>query len=266
MENVNKTLYIPLYGKAFVSKKGIILDDKKAEWIWEQEKFPLKKKSRSKWLAYYTAMRAKVFDEWTKEKLQEYPDAIVLHLGCGMDSRVERTTNYNRTWFDVDFLEVILERKKYYAESERYRMLGGDIRNDEWLACIPPTDTAIIVMEGVSMYLSPFELERLFRSLDKRFSSIFLLTDCYSCLAAKLSKIKNPVNDVGVKTTYGLDTPTDLEISENFKFIKQWELISKKSIDELFGFEKFIFKHLYAGKTSKKLYRIYEYAKRGALY
>ena len=33
MENVNKTLYIPLYGKAFVSKKGIILTDKMAEFM-----------------------------------------------------------------------------------------------------------------------------------------------------------------------------------------------------------------------------------------
>ena len=31
MNNVNKTLYIPLYGKSFVSKKGIILKDEKAE-------------------------------------------------------------------------------------------------------------------------------------------------------------------------------------------------------------------------------------------
>lgn len=30
MDNVNKTLYIPLYGKAYVSKKGIILSDKTA--------------------------------------------------------------------------------------------------------------------------------------------------------------------------------------------------------------------------------------------
>ena len=37
MNNVNKTLYIPLYGKAYVSKKGIILNDKKAEEIWSSE-------------------------------------------------------------------------------------------------------------------------------------------------------------------------------------------------------------------------------------
>lgn len=29
MNGINKTLYIPLYGKASVSKKGIILQDKK---------------------------------------------------------------------------------------------------------------------------------------------------------------------------------------------------------------------------------------------
>ena len=29
MNNVNKTLYIPLYGKAYVSQKGILLSDKK---------------------------------------------------------------------------------------------------------------------------------------------------------------------------------------------------------------------------------------------
>lgn len=34
MDNVNKTLYIPLYGKAYVSRKGIISNDKKAEEIW----------------------------------------------------------------------------------------------------------------------------------------------------------------------------------------------------------------------------------------
>ena len=62
MDNVNKTLYIPLYGKAYVSKKGIILRDPKAEVIWAAEGFPLKGKSKSKWLAYYMGMRAAVFD------------------------------------------------------------------------------------------------------------------------------------------------------------------------------------------------------------
>ena len=34
MNNINKTLYILLYGKAYVSKKGVILHDEKAQEIY----------------------------------------------------------------------------------------------------------------------------------------------------------------------------------------------------------------------------------------
>ena len=70
MNNVNKTLYIPLYGKFYVSRKGIILSDKKAEEIWAAEGFELKGKSASKWVAYYMGMRSKVFDNWLASKIQ----------------------------------------------------------------------------------------------------------------------------------------------------------------------------------------------------
>ena len=88
MNNVNKTLYIPLYGKAYVSEKGLFINDKKAEEIWAAEGFPLKGKSRSKWLAYYMGIRAAVFDDWVKQQMVKTPDAVVIHIGCGMDSRV----------------------------------------------------------------------------------------------------------------------------------------------------------------------------------
>ena len=71
MDNVNKTLYIPLFGKAYVSKKSIILNDKRAEYIWEQEGFELKGKSKSKWLAYYMGMRSAVFDDWLRKQMSD---------------------------------------------------------------------------------------------------------------------------------------------------------------------------------------------------
>ena len=63
LNEVNKTLFIPLYGKSKVSKQNIILHDPDAERIWEAEKFPIHGKSKSKWLAYNMAMRARVFDD-----------------------------------------------------------------------------------------------------------------------------------------------------------------------------------------------------------
>ena len=152
MNNVNKTLYIPLYGKAYVSRKGIILSDRWAEKIWESEGFKLKGKSKSKWLAYYMGIRSAVFDSWVKDKMAEMPDAVVIHIGCGMDSRVLRVGTNGHVWYDVDFPEVISERRKYFSETTEYKMLVGDAREVSWLDSIPESKSAIVVMEGISMY------------------------------------------------------------------------------------------------------------------
>ena len=107
MDNVNKTLYIPLYGKSYVSKRGIILQDRKAEEIWAAESFPLKGKSASKWLSFYMGMRAAAFDRWVKAQMVAMPEAVVLHLGCGMDSRNLRVGDESTMWYDIDFEDVI---------------------------------------------------------------------------------------------------------------------------------------------------------------
>ena len=258
MNNVNKTLYIPLYGKSFVSKKGIILKDEKAEEIWEKEQFSLKGKSKSKYLAYYMGMRSRVFDDWVKIKMEEDCEVIVIHLGCGLDSRVLRVETENHPWFDVDFPEVIEERKGFYSENQNYKMLKGDIRTDSWLNNLPKCKNAIILMEGISMYLTLDEMKNLFSNLKSRFEHFSLLMDCYSVFAAKMSKYKNPINDVGVTTVYGIDNPKILE-SENLAFVKEHNILPEKYIEELKGFEKFIFKKLYASTFAKKLYKLYEF-------
>ena len=260
MNDVNKTLYIPLYGKAYVSRKGLFLDDKKAEEIWAAEGFELKGKSKSKWLAYYMGIRSAVFDEWLKQQMTDAQDAVVIHIGCGMDSRVLRAGDVNHKWYDVDFPEVIEERKKYYSESDNYQMLAVDVRAVDWLKSISENKRAVVVMEGVSMYLTSKELYELTVKLSEHFEQIAFLMDCYTVLAAKMSKYKNPVNDVGVTEVFGTDNPGLFQHGE-FVYVKEHTMTPQKYIGELNGIEKIIFEKLYAGGFSKKLYRLFEYRK-----
>ena len=261
MNNVNKTLYIPLYGKNYVSKKGLFLNDKKAEEIWEAEKFSLKGKSKSKWLAYYMGVRSAVFDEWLKQQMSVLQDAVVIHIGCGMDSRAIRVGVEGHKWYDVDFSEVIEERKRYYAETTNYQMIAGDARDCRWLTNIKESQSAIVVMEGVSMYLTIEEMQGLTDRLCSHFEKLALLVDCYTSFAAKMSKHRNPIKDVGVTEVYGIDDPKVYQI-DKFAYVKEHTMIPQKYIDELKGFEKFIFAKLYAGGFSKKLYRLFEYKKK----
>lgn len=257
MDNVNKTLYIPLYGKSYVSRKGIILRDPKAEKIWAAEGFGLKRKSKSKWLAYYMGMRAAVFDRWLQAQIAEDPSAVVLHMGCGMDSRAERVGTRGQLWFDIDFPEVIAERKRYYQETPSYKMLSADIRSADWLAAVP-AGNAIVVMEGVSMYLQPEELKAVLGQLTARFHKISLLMDCYTPFAAKASKVRNPINDVGVTQVYGIEDP-GLPEGSGIAFVREHEMAPAALVNQLRGMEKAVFKALYAGAVAKKMYRLYEY-------
>ena len=261
MNGVSKTLYIPLYGKSYVSRKGIILNDKKAEEIWEAEGFKLRGKAASKWLAYYMGIRARVFDEWVKEKIGEAPGSVVIHIGCGMDSRVTRVGADRNAceWFDVDFPEVIEERRRYFAERDGYKMLGCDVRCDEWQGAIEAGGRAIVIMEGISMYLTAEQMCALAEGICARFKSVSLLADAYTTLAARLSKRANPVNTVGVTEVFGIDSPKEYEGA--LRYVAEHTMIPDEYIDELSGVEKFIFSRLYAGNFSKKLYRLYEYKK-----
>ena len=259
MNGVNKTLYIPLYGKAYVSKKGIILNDKTAEHIWENEGFELKGKSKSKWLAYYMGMRSEVFDRWLEKQLEEDKEAIILHIGCGMDSRINRVGTDGHTWYDVDFPDVIRERKLYYQEDEFYHMIESDARENEWINTLPVGKNAIIVMEGVTMYFKPEELKKLLKDLTNHFNRVSILMDCYTNFAAKASKYKNPINEVGVTEVYGVDDPHALEESTGLVFVKEHDMTPASLVNELCGMEKMIFKKVFAGSFSKKMYRMYEY-------
>ena len=253
MNNVNKTLYIPLYGKSLVSMKGIILKDEKAEEIWAAEGFPLKGKSKTKWLAYYMGMRSAAFDRWLAAQMVENPDAVVLHIGCGMDSRILRVGEQNHRWYDVDFPDVIAQRRQYFKETQHYRMIPGDLREKKWLDGISGNQ-AIVVLEGISMYVTPEQLKTAFENLYARFDNVRILMDCYTEFAARASKYKNPINDVGVTQVYGLDDPKVLP-----GYLREHEMTPGDLIDQLKGVEKRIFSSLYAGSVAKKMYRLYEF-------
>lgn len=259
MNSVNRTLYIPLYGKAMVSRQGILLHDPKAEEIWQKEGVCLKGKAASKWLAYNMAMRAAVFDQWTEKLLKAHPGSKLLHIGCGLDSRCLRVSAGAGMWYDIDFPEVIQERQKYYEETESYRMVGADVRRESWKREIPSGGRAVVVMEGVSMYLRRQELVQLITALREWFSEVHLLMDCYSVFAAKASKYKNPVNEMGVTTLYGLDDPQELAKETGFAFLGAHDLTPETMIRQLTKGEQTMFHLLYAGKTAKSLYRLYEF-------
>lgn len=255
MNEVNKTLYIPLYGKALVSKKGIIIIDEMAQKIWSASSFKMHGKAKSKWLAYNMAMRSRVFDDFVKANVDL--DTLVLHLGCGLDSRYFRLNNKDIKWLDIDFEDVIKERKKYYQESNYYKMLSFDITDITKLEELPSSTKVLVVMEGVSMYFENNKLLNIFKVLSAKYQEVSIILDTYTNFAAKASKYKNPANNLGVNTFYGVHDINELIKDTEYKVIKELIFTPTYLVDELKGFEHFFFKLMFVNKLYSKLYRLH---------
>jgi O-methyltransferase involved in polyketide biosynthesis len=258
MNEVNRTLYIPLYGKSQMSKEGIILHDPTAEKIWDKEGFTIKGKSKSKWLCYNMAMRARIFDDWTRKMIEKCVNAIIIHIGCGLDSRCLRIDAPGVKWIDCDFQDVIAIRKKYYDESDNYFMKGMDATNQRDLYALPDATCAIVVLEGISMYLTNEQLVQMLRILGEKYREIHILMDVYTVFGAKASKYKNPVNDVGVSTLYGVDSITQLLKGTRISLVAEHSFTPNYLVSELRGFDKHFFKLMFTGKMFRKIYRLYE--------
>ena len=258
MNEVNKTLYIPLYGKSKLSQQGIILNDPSAEKIWKEESFPIRGKSRSKWLAYNLAMRARVFDEWTDSMLLHNKETLVIHIGCGLDSRCMRIKNNCAEWVDCDLPDVIEIRKKHFQENERYHMMALDASRPEQIGLLPDCYTAIVVLEGLSMYLTNSQVRGLLQALDEKYQELHILMDFYTEFGVRASKYKNPVNDVGVTELYGIDDSGSIINGLRIKFVKEHSFTPETLVNELAPLERYFFKLLFTGKIYRKIYRLYE--------
>lgn len=123
-------------------------------------------------------LRAKRFDAWTTDFLRRHPDATVLHLACGLDSRAFRLAlPAGVHWFDIDLPDVMALRRRLYQETDGYHMIAASVTDESWLDQIPATKPVLIIAEGLLMYLHEAEVRQLLRRLTDRFPSGELIFD-----------------------------------------------------------------------------------------
>jgi len=82
--------------------------------------------------------RARLIDDIARRFLDRHPDAVVLHLGCGLDSRVLRLApGPGVTWIDVDQEPVIALRRRLYPERAGVTTIAASVTEPGWWARVP---------------------------------------------------------------------------------------------------------------------------------
>jgi O-methyltransferase involved in polyketide biosynthesis len=127
---------------------------------------------------YLVALRGKQLDDWSADFLARHPQATVLQLGCGLDSRMLRLQPPATVrWFDLDIPPVIDVRRQLYPERDQYQMIGASATDPGWLSQVPADRPGLIIAEGLLPYLAESDVRGLLQRLTDHFNSGELIFD-----------------------------------------------------------------------------------------
>jgi O-methyltransferase involved in polyketide biosynthesis len=224
LTSVEKTLFIPLLGKANdYKKKSSILADKKADEIISNINYDFSSMKENNIGDSLASLRAKIIDNLVKKLIKPDKNNVVLHLGCGLDSRYNRIGIENIYWYDIDFKEVIDIRKKYFQETEYYHLIASSILEKDWLKMIPRgKDNYIVIAEGVFQYIEVEKIKELIQTLKETIGEYYLQFDAMGKMAIKNLKNDKFVKENDIKIHFVADDENELLTWDSgIKFIKK---------------------------------------------
>ncbi|MDR7275281.1 class I SAM-dependent methyltransferase [Catenuloplanes atrovinosus] len=139
---------------------------------------PMRRRLLTGGAQFIVTLRGRRFDDWARACLARRPDATVLHLGCGLDSRMLRLDPEHRLrWYDLDIPPVMALRRRLYAERGGYRMIDASVSDRGWLESIPADRPVLVVAEGLLPYLTPEAVGDLLRRITDHFPAGDLIFD-----------------------------------------------------------------------------------------
>jgi O-methyltransferase involved in polyketide biosynthesis len=208
----SQTMLTTLYCKALDADwdKPILGDDfakaavARIDYNWDELKVA------NRWTPLVTVRTAQ-FDVWTREFLAAHPDATVIHVGCGLDSRVFRLDpGPGVQWYDVDFPAVISLREKVFPSRPNYHLVGTPATDPSWLDAIPADRPTLFLAEGISMYLTEDDGVALLQHVIDRFTTGEIDIDYYSRLVVRSQKTHRLQRQSGSTLHWAVNKPSDV--------------------------------------------------------
>jgi O-methyltransferase involved in polyketide biosynthesis len=159
-------------------------------------------------------LKSREFDRFAQDFLAYHLDAVVVHIGCGLDTRFERVDNGRVEWYDLDLPDVIeLRRKLVGGEGARHHFLACSVLDSAWLDTVSAHSQRpfLFLAEGVFMYFEEAQVKSLVLTLHDHFPGAELVFDAFSPFLRWAHNIKVTRTRIGAHLHWALKHGQDLE-------------------------------------------------------
>jgi methyltransferase (TIGR00027 family) len=235
LSGVAETLFIPLYIRANETRRpDALLKDEKAVALVEQGAYDftrIKKMKIDEHDKVTIVLRNRQFDHYVRDFLDRFPESVVVHIGCGLDSRFERTDNGKVVWYDLDVPEVIeIRRKLVSPESNRYHYLPFSAFDTAWMKEVTTHSSRpfLFLAEGVLMYFEESQVKSLVLALRDHFPGSELVFDAFSPFIVWANNKRIAKTKIGARYLWSLKRGRNIEAWGNgIRLIDEWFFLDR---------------------------------------
>jgi O-methyltransferase involved in polyketide biosynthesis len=227
--NTQKTLLLPLWGRAVESQKEEpLLADNKAVEIIEKIDFNFDAFSKSFSIISQLGwvVRSVLIDQVVKQFIKKHPKATIVNIGCGLDTTFERTDNGTIRWYDLDLPDTIELRKKFFTESERRKFITCSFLDPEWFDNMIIEDNILFIAAGLLYYFKEEQIKNFFITLANMYPESEIVFDATSPIGVKMAN-KMVLKASGIDNVsllvWGIKKSEDIELWDS-----RIEVISEK--------------------------------------
>ena len=195
--------------------------DTKAEELIDRIDYDFSNAKKDTAMSGGIVARSVVFDELVSDFIRKNPDCTVVNIACGLDPRCYRMTGFSH-WYNLDLPETMAVREKLLPEKNETISQLAMSAMDDWGAKIAETNVpALIIIEGLTMYLAQTDIQQIFRVISGRFQDATAFVETMNPMVVRRFQEKS-IAASGARFTWGVkDGETLAALLPDFRFMEE---------------------------------------------
>lgn len=209
---VPETMIQTLYARAKETEKpNAKIKDEIAVEIVGKLDYDFSNADADKMMSTGVIARTIVLDKMVGGYLDNHPNAVVVNIACGMDTRCYRMQGKYARWYNVDLPETMEIRRRFLTESDPVYQIAKSATDASYVDDIVYSgENVLVVIEGLSMYLHENDIKRIFAIIENAFPKATVMIETMSPFVVRHIKEKS-IEGSNAKFSWGVKNGRELQ-------------------------------------------------------
>ena len=225
LSGVPETMLQTIYARAKESRGRGAIHDAKAEEIIDRLDYDFSLADKDAAMHSGVIARTIVLDRLTEDFLLKNPGAAVVNIACGLDTRCYRMAGFTH-WYNLDLPETMAVRERLLPENGAISQIAMSAMED-WGGQIQEQNVpALVIIEGLTMYLSEADVQKIFAIIACRFPKVTVFVETMNPMVVKRFKERS-IEGSHAKFTWGVKNGKALAA-----LLPEFRLVGEHSLTE----------------------------------